>query len=121
MLSQIAIWRNTKEMEQSTIKGLIDSGIREWKTLDNDPSRYSTGWWKRLRYFNRSIGGQTDPSIQDMAEAINDRYWRRAEWLGILFLGFAYFGGKLAKRYRKAKEYEVLHETFEPDQGTGEE
>ncbi len=104
----LAWFRNTPELEQRTIKGLINSTIREWVALNKDEARYSTGWWKRLRYYNQSIGGQADPSIQDMAENINSRYFVRATWPGNFALGFLYLAGLYAKRLRKVKEYEVV-------------
>ncbi len=107
----LSIFRNTPELEQRTIKGLINSSIEELKMLNQDTAKYSTGWWKRLRYYNQSIGGQANPSIQDMAEAINDRYLSRAKWMGVLALGFLYLAGRNAKKLRLTKEYEVKHET----------
>lgn len=106
----LAILRDTPELSQHTITGLIDSAVRELESLDRDPSKYSTGWWKRLRYYNRSIGGQNDPSIQDMAEAITGRYWARLSIAVCAGLVSLYFGGRYAKRLRNAKQYEVRHE-----------
>lgn len=106
----MAIFRNTPNLELSTMKGLIDSSIRELSKLEKDPAKYSTGWWKRLRYYNRSIGGQEDPSINDVAEAIYDRYRTRWWFSGALGLGLLYFAGWYAKRYRKMREYQVLHD-----------
>lgn len=106
----LSIIRNTPELEQKTIKGLIDSSIRELQALDKDPSKYSTGWWKRLRYYNQSIGGQENPSIQDLAEEIQGRYSARFQWSGIWGLACLYLAGKFGKRLRNAKKYEVEHE-----------
>lgn len=106
----LALLRNTPELSQKTIKGLIKSSLRELKALDRDPSKYSTGWWKRLRYYNQSIGGQVNPSIQDVAEAVEDRYWARLKWSGFLGLTFLFFGGRYAKRLRNAQRYEVKSE-----------
>jgi hypothetical protein len=78
--------------------------------LESDPGKYSSGWWKRLRYYNKSIGGQADPSIQDVAEAIYDRYSARFSLMGEFGLGLLYFAGKFARRYRKMREYQVLND-----------
>ncbi len=103
----LAIIRDTPELSQETIKGLIESSIKELEALDKDKGKYSTGWWKRLRYYNQSIGGQTNPSIQDMAEEIQGRYSARFFWSGILGLGFLFLAGRYAKRLRNANVYEV--------------
>jgi len=109
----LAIFRNTPNMSQKTIKGLINSSIRELNELNKDPSKYSTGWWKRLRYYNQSIGGQTNPSIQDMSEVIQSRYYTRMFWAGIL-AGICFLGaGRYGKRWRNAKKYEVKHEEYD--------
>ena len=105
----LSILRDTPELSQRTINGLLDSSIRELQSLDNDPSKYSTGWWKRLRYYNQSIGGQSNPNIQDMAEKIQDRYYDRFKGSGLLGLVFFFFAGRYGKRFRNAKRYEVKH------------
>lgn len=106
----LAIWRNTPELRQSTIKGLIDSSIRELEALNNDPTKYSTGWWKRLIYYNQSIGGQTNPSISDIGDNIYYRHQSRAFWCGIVALLALGICGLYTKKYRLAKKYEVEHE-----------
>lgn len=105
----LALFRNTPDLELRTTKSLIDSSIQELTKLDQDQAKYSTGWWKRLRYYNRSIGGQEEPSIQDVAEGIYDRYSSRWMWSGGLGLVLLYFAGKFVKRYRRMKEYQVLN------------
>jgi len=106
----LAIWRNTDELSQRTIKGLINSAIIEFDTLNKDESKYSSGWWKRLAYYSRSIGGQTDPSIYDVADNVVGRYKARGIYLGILG-GISFFvAGKFGKRYKKSKEYWVEKE-----------
>jgi len=103
----LALFRDTPELSQQTINALLDSSIKELKSLDADPSKYSTGWWKRLRYYNQSIGGQSNPCIQDVSEAIEDRYMARLKISGALALIGFYFAGKMGKRLRNAKRYEV--------------
>ena len=111
----LALFRDTPDLKLHTIKGLMGSSIQELTKLEQDPAKYSTGWWKRLRYYNRSIGGQEDPSINDVAEAIYDRYSSRWIWSGGFGLGLLYFAGKFAKRYRKIKEYQVLKDEPEDE------
>ncbi len=106
----LSILRDTPDLSQRTIKGLIDSSIKELQALDKDPSKYSTGWWKRLRYYNQSIGGEENPSIQDMAEEIEGRYYVRFQWPGLLGLASLFFAGRYGKRLRNAKRYEVESE-----------
>ena len=106
----LSLFRDTPELEVRTIKGFMNSSIEELQRLNADPAKYSTGWWKRLRYYNQSIGGQADPSIQDVAEAIYDRYWARAWSTGGLALGLLYVAGIFARRFRKSQEYEVMPE-----------
>ena len=99
----------TSFLSQKTILGLINSAIRELDALDKDTSKYSTGWWKRLRYYNQSIGGQSNPSLQDMAEEIQGRYFTRFSISGLLGLAFFFLAGRYGKRLRNAKKYEVQH------------
>ncbi len=103
----LSILRDTPELGQGVIKGLINSSIKELDSLAKDDAKYSTGWWKRLRYFNQSIGGQNNPCLQDMAEVIADKYWLR----GMLGCGFGIslllLGGREVKSYRKALKYKV--------------
>jgi tetratricopeptide (TPR) repeat protein len=106
----LAIIRNTPELSQATIKGLINSSIKELTRLNEDTSRYSAGWWKRLTYYNQSIGGQSNPSIQDLSEDINGRYLSRAWWTGIVGLVSLYVAGKYGKKIRLSKQYEVKPE-----------
>lgn len=110
----LAIIRDTPELNQKTIKDLINSSIIELEKLDKDSSKYSTGWWKRLRYYNQSIGGQVNPSIQDVSEEIYGRYSKRFFWTGILGLGFFFLAGRFNKRLRNAKKYEVEYEDTLP-------
>ncbi len=104
----LAIIRMTPELSQKTIKGLIDSSIKELEALNHDQSKYSAGWWKRLTYYNQSIGGQVNPSIMDLSEIINGRYYSRAFWSGILALSLLYFSGRFGKKYKLSEKYEVV-------------
>ena len=103
----LAFLRKTPELSQAIIKGLLDSSIRELEILNSDPTKYSAGWWKRLTYYNQSIGGQANPSIQDLAEGINSKYLERAFYSGILSLGLFYVAGRYAKKAMLSKKYEV--------------
>ncbi len=103
----LAIIRKTPELGQDIIKGLIDSSIKELTQLNQDPSKYSAGWWKRLTYYNQSIGGQSNPSIQDMSEGIYGRYWARAWWTGLIGLASLYTAGRYGKKIRLSKQYQV--------------
>jgi len=106
----LAIFRNTPDLSQEVIQGLINSSIVELSDLNNDPGKYSAGWWKRLTYYNQSIGGQANPSITDMSEAINDRYYSRMFWSGLLgFMSF-YIAGFFGKKLKLSEEYEVKPE-----------
>jgi hypothetical protein len=92
------------------IKGTIDSAIDELSKLDDASDKFSTGWWKRLRYFNKSIGGQEDPSILDVCESINSRYTTRAMLDFSLAAFFLFMAGFYAKRARKESLYHVEYE-----------
>ncbi len=109
----LALIRNTPELSQKIIKGLIDSSISELEALNEDSAKYSSGWWKRLTYYNQSIGGQSNPSIQDMSEMINDRYWSRAWWTGLFGLASLYVAGRYGKKLRLSKQYQVMSEKEE--------
>jgi hypothetical protein len=106
----LALVRNTPELGQDVIRGLIDSSIKELTQLNQDPSKYSAGWWKRLTYYNQSIGGQSNPSIQDMSEGIFDRYYARAFWTGALGLASFYMAGRYGKKVKLSKQYRVKAE-----------
>jgi hypothetical protein len=106
----LAFFRDTPELAQSTINGLIDSSIHELDALNKDSEKYSTGWWQRLRFFNQSIGGQSNPSIQDFSENVSGRYWSRFTWLGTLALAGLYLAGRNAKRLKLLDKYEVKHD-----------
>jgi len=106
----LGIFRHTPELGQDVIKGLINSSITELSALNEDDSKYSAGWWKRLAYYNQSIGGQANPSIIDIAETINEKYWVRASYSGWLVLGLFYLAGMFAKKRKLASEYEVKPE-----------
>ena len=109
----LAILRDTPELSQETIKGLIDSSIKELESLDKDSSKYSAGWWKRLTYYNQSIGGQGNPSIMDLGESINGRYWTRMYLEGGTAVGLFFLAGFFGKRYKLSKKYEIFPEKEE--------
>lgn len=111
----LSIIRETPELGQDVIKGLINSSIKELTSLNEDPSKYSAGWWKRLLYYNQSIGGQSNPSIQDMSEIIYGRYQLRAILAGLIGLASLYIAGKYGKRLRLSKQYEVISEEVPED------
>ncbi len=106
----LAIIRETPELGQDVIKGLINSSIKELTFLNQDTGKYSAGWWKRLTYYNQSIGGQSNPSIQDMSEIIYGRYQLRAILAGLIGLASFYIAGGCGKRLRLSKKYEVKSE-----------
>ena len=106
----LAIIRDTPELSQKIIKGLINSSIKELTALDKDSSKYSAGWWKRLTYYNESIGGQSKPSIQDISETIYGRYGSRAFWSGVIGLASLYIAGRFGKKLRLSKQYKVERE-----------
>jgi tetratricopeptide (TPR) repeat protein len=103
----VSLIRDTPELSQRTIKGLIDSSITELDALNDDPAKYSSGWWKRLTYYNYSIGGQASPSILDISENIADRYWDRAFYGGILAVISFYVAGFFGRRHQLSRKYHV--------------
>lgn len=103
----LAIVRNTPELNQGIIKGLINSSIQELTALNQDQGKYSSGWWKRLTYYNQSIGGQSNPSIQDMSEEILGRYATRFTFSGVLALFSLYISGRFGRKLRLMNKYQV--------------